>query len=508
MAYTLIDEQESQPIKIGADAFPDFLKQELANTDWGTRNIAGMGSAVVNGWEGLKGLVGQTDQNQVRDQNIIAESAPVGNIAGNMAMMAPTAMIPGANTVTGAATIGAVQGALLTPGELSERIKAAFMGGAGGAAGTKIANMASRALPKGVNPDVELLQDAGVGLTPGQNAGGLLKSFEDKATSYPFLGEVIQNARKRGMEDFNQAAYRRAIPSAPGTTSRYTGQAGNDAVDALQSNLTNKYDALLNSSRANVLEPEFVNKMASLRQLASGLPQREQQALDNIISREIEGRMSPNGWVNQENVKSVEEALGKQAKNFQTAQDGYQRDLGDVVKQVQQEFRDLLGRSNPQNAADLKRVNAAYANFKRIQRAASSVAAEDGVFSPAQLHNAVKTLDKSKDHSAFARGKALMQDLSSAGKNVLPSKVPDSGSPGRLLGNLLAHPIAGMGSAALSIPAMAAYSRTGSKLINGAMNNGMLPLRNHLVAMLGKSPDAARIAGSVAPLSYAELFGD
>ena len=39
-----------------------------------------------------------------------------------------------------------------------------------------------------------------------------------------------------------------------------------------------------------------------------------------------------------------------------------------------QEFLDLIARSNPQNAQELATVNKAYANFKRIQRAASSVA--------------------------------------------------------------------------------------------------------------------------------------
>ena len=140
--------------------------------------------------------------------------------------------------------------------------------------------------------------------------------------------------------------------------------------------------------------------------------------------------------------------------------------------------------------------------------AASSVAAKDGVFTPAQLHAAVKAKDKSMDKGAFARGNALMQDLSSAGKNVLPSNIPDSGTAGRLLANMAAHPISGMLTAAASIPAMAAYSRTGSRLINGAVNQGVPGMRNKLVTLLGKSPDAARIAGSVAPLSYADLFGD
>jgi len=50
----------------------------------------------------------------------------------------------------------------------------------------------------------------------------------------------------------------------------------------------------------------------------------------------------------------------------------------------------------------------------------------------AQLQNAVKALDRSRDKAQFAGGTALMQDLSEAGKNVLSNKVPNSGTPERV----------------------------------------------------------------------------
>ena len=44
---------------------------------------------------------------------------------------------------------------------------------------------------------------------------------------------------------------------------------------------------------------------------------------------------------------------------------------------------------------------------------------------------------------AFARGNALMQDLASEGKEVLGSKVPDSGTPYRAMTGLLGGSILG-----------------------------------------------------------------
>ena len=78
------------------------------------------------------------------------------------------------------------------------------------------------------------------------------------------------------------------------------------------------------------------------------------------------------------------------------------------------------------------KIDKAYANFKRIQRAAAGVGTEDGVFTPAQLLSAAKAMDRTKDKRAFSEGTALLQDLAAAGKEVMPSKIPDSGTAGRM----------------------------------------------------------------------------
>ena len=300
-------------------------------------------------------------------------------------MLAPTALIPGANTVTGAATIGAVSNALITPGDLKERTKAAAMGGIGGAAGAKASQLFSKAAPAAVSPNVRTLTDEGIVLTPGQNAGGVIKAMEDKATSIPIVGDVINAARKRGLTEFNAAAIERA--KLPGMQ---VDGVGTGAVQDLRQGLGQAYDDVLSRSSANALETDFVNKMASLRSMVSSLPAKEQKAFDAIIEREIGGRMAPNGMVNAENLQAVKSGLGTEAQNFATSTDAYQRQLGQALKQADQEFRDLVTRANPQNATELAAIDKAYANFKRIQRAAAGVGTEDGVFTPAQLLSAAK----------------------------------------------------------------------------------------------------------------------
>lgn len=495
------------PLKIGAESFPDALRETLKGTDWATRNIAGAGSAVVNAWEGLKGLAGQTDPNQVAAQKVIAEEAPIGNIAGNVAMLAPTAFIPGANTVTGAATIGAVQGALLTPGDMAERAKAAALGAGGGAFGAGVSKAMQATAPITVNPNAGILAREGIGLTPGQNAGGFLKNIEDKMTSIPGVGNVIDAARRRGVEDFNRAAIRRVTTplEAAGIPIQANG-VGHDAVAALRTGLGQAYDDVLSRSSANALEPQFVQQMANLRQMVSALPQRERDAFDAIINRQLGQRMAPNGMVNAENLQAVKSGLGQEVSNFGTSTDAYQRQLGQALRQADEEFRQLVSRANPQNASDLRAIDTAYANFKRIQRAAAGVGTEEGVFTPAQLHNAVKAMDRSKDKRAFSEGNALMQDLTSAGKATLPSKVPDSGTAGRLMSNMfsLSGLLSTVPGLAAAVPAYLAYSRPGSAAINAGVNNIAKPTTESIRSLLANNPNLIRLLG----MSSAELMGN
>jgi hypothetical protein len=62
-----------------------------------------------------------------------------------------------------------------------------------------------------VSPEVQTLKDAGVRTTAGQNAQGIAKSVEDKMTSLPIIGDLIQKRRFEGITDFNKAVYSRAV---------------------------------------------------------------------------------------------------------------------------------------------------------------------------------------------------------------------------------------------------------------------------------------------------------
>jgi len=122
------------PVKIGEEGFGDALRSVLQGTNWGTRNIAGAGTALSNLIEGVKQIANHGDKQRIQANRIMAEEAPLGAIAGNLALFAPTAMIPGANTIAGGSAIGAVSGLLQPTTEGESRLQNTGIGALGGAA--------------------------------------------------------------------------------------------------------------------------------------------------------------------------------------------------------------------------------------------------------------------------------------------------------------------------------------------------------------------------------------
>jgi hypothetical protein len=451
---------------LGQETQSDFLREELKKGSWGSRNLAGVGAAMVEGFEGLKGLVGMDDPATVEAARVTQQEAPVGGLVGNVAMMAPTMAIPGVNTVRGAAAVGGIYNALTTPGGVEDRRNAGVMGILGGGMGQSVSN----ALARGFKPPAEaqnFLASEGITLTPGQYAGGIWKNIEDKATSIPVLGEVINSARRRGIEDFNEAAIRRA--TLPGME---VSGIGNQAIQDIRLGLSDAYEKALGNASVPGLDPQFMQSMVSLGGMAQSLPPQEFKAFRDIISREVVERMAPNGKINADNIKGVMSGLENEAAAFSRSNDAYQRKLGEAIKQASLEFKDMVARNNPDLAGELQQIDKAYAHFKKLQAAAGGVGAEEGVFTPAQLHRAARAGDRTKDKRAFSEGTALYQDLTNAGKSVMPNKVPDSGTAGRMFSNLFSlKGLAGtVGGTAAAIPALGIYSKTGSKAANAAYN--------------------------------------
>lgn len=372
-----------------------------------------------------------------------------------------------------------------------EKLNQIRTGAAFGAAMAPVGAAVGRALSPNVNPQVKALMDQGVTPTPGQIIGGALQRAEDKLMSVPLLGDAITAGRKRAVEQLNRAAYARTLEGT-GVDAKSL-PVGREGIAAVKEAISKQYDDLLPKL---VFKPDsqFSQELSKIQQMASGMGQKEQAKFQSLLD-DIANKTSPNGSMIGETYKTVESKLSQEAKRFSGSNDAYQQELGQAISATLDSMKSTLLRSNPKYAKELAQANSNYANYVRLRQAGAAAGDQSRGFSPSQLAQAVRGSDKSVGKGNVASGKALMQDLSDAGVNVLNSKYPDSGSIGRALlagglgASAIANPaIIGVGAAALP------YTPSGQKI---------------MAALLTKRPDFAKLLGpnaqKLAPLVGASV---
>lgn len=524
MSYTLLDDDEPTP-KAGKPGkfvlLDDNEYDPTAGMSHTEKALVGYGKAASDIWRAIKQRTGIGDQDALQkeideskrlDAPLMATGAGLaGNIAGNVALTA----VPGAGVVRavgmaapaaigaaraamaarpflGAVGTGAASGAAtgaLTPVASDETLGGhVATGAAGGALGGTVARGAARLIGgKAASASDDLLAE-GVRLTPGQSIGGAAKRVEDAMTSIPLVGDAVRSSQRRSIEDFNRAAYNRVL--APIAEKLENGQpVGRETLELVENKIGDAYTRVLGKIKIVRLDNEFADEVGKVADMVeAGLPADMARQFDRIMSRTVLDKVSQAGTISADTMKIIESELGRMARGYRGVQDFEKRQLGDAVLEVQAALRRAVERGSPEHAAELSAVNKAFATFTRVQRAASSVAAEHGVFSPAQLLNAVKVGDQSVRKGSFARGDALLQDFAENAKSTLGAKVPDSGTALRLMAGVGA--LGGAGAyfdispeqaammASLGLP----YTKAG---------------RAAAIAAIAKRPDAARTLAEV-----------
>lgn len=382
-------------------------------------------------------------------------------MGGNLAGAAPlAAVLPAQSGVTGGALMGTLYSGLQPVTD--ENYGKAKLGqmGTGAAVGGAVSGLGSAAasvLAPKVRPELQTLLDANVRPSLGQTLGGGFNRAEEAATSIPVLGDMIKGARIRAAGDLNTAAINRAL--SPIGDSLPKGVSGRSAIDYAASKIGGAYDSVLGRIGAVRPDERFAADLDSLGSLTKNLAKDKSEQFDRIVQNEIIGRVK-SGLMTGEDIKAAESNLGAMAKDYLRAPDYDTRKLGTAIQEAQASIRSMLQRAKPDLADELQSINSAYANFLRPQRASSMIGAEDGIFSAEQLQQAVRALDSTKHKIEFGRKSALMQDLSEAGKSVLGSKVPDSGTPLRHavelgVGGLIGHQVLPATVSSALVPAAA-----------------------------------------------------
>jgi hypothetical protein len=364
--------------------------------------------------------------------------------------LATAPLVPATTTYGGAAALGGALGAVQPATSWEERGKNTAFSAVAAPLSQAGVNGMARIIKPNTSQAAKDLIDAGITPTPGQILGGGFKRAEEAATSVPVVGDFIKSAQNRGIDQLNSAVANRAL--APIGEELPKDVAGRAAVDYVGSKLGDAYDKLV-PKIGLAADAQLGTDLRNLHQMVNsgGMGGAEAEQFNKLLQNRVLSRFQGQGAVTGETFKAMDGDLGRLASNYLRDPSADKRQLGEAILEIQDSLRSALSRSNPQYAKDLDAANTGWAVFKRMQRAASSTGADEGVFNPTQLQAAVKAMDRSKDKGAFARGDALLQDLSDPAKKLMAPKLADSGTPYRLFAELMGAGAIG----AHTIPAVA-----------------------------------------------------
>lgn len=264
------------------------------------RVLAGIGKAMTDSARGVGQLVGLVDQKDIeeakkRDEALMNTGAgTAGNIIGNIATLAPTALIPGVNTVRGAALINGLAGAALTPGSVEDRALAATYGAGGGAAGVGAAKLlggTAKAASAAAAPLTQKGQEKIIGevmrRAAGENVDDVIARMRGARElvpgSVPTAAEVAESggvaALQRAMAQANPEAYtQRGMQSASARVNALRGIAKDE--QAMQQAIADR------AAKANPLYSAADNAVVTsddvLREIMSRLPNGTLEQAQNI----------------------------------------------------------------------------------------------------------------------------------------------------------------------------------------------------------------------------------
>jgi len=366
----------------------------------------------------------------------------------------PTALLGGAGLaragVTGAAKVAGLEGALYGfgagEGGATERAKSAAIGGTVGAVTGKASDFLFPKLSKAATE----LAKKGVRLTPGQRMGGKTKLIEERMTSIPFAGDIISDQQAQAMADFNRAAMNEALKVLDDAKPRFNSAvsllkpktrvpknlSGNEAFQFANNVISDAYNEVVPKMSVNLNEG-FENDLVSIVRKNAGLGpdglQKFQSKLETIFGRT--GEQGAKGSVSRDisgsTLKSIDSDLSTEISNYSRSPIAAERDLGSAMREVQTLLRDSMESSNPDVMKDYKKAQMAWRSLLPVRRAVANATAKSGDFTPKQLLQASKAVDKSKDKLATAKGQGIQQPFAQKAQEVLGQNVGDMGTADR-----------------------------------------------------------------------------
>jgi hypothetical protein len=308
----------------------------------------------------------------------------------------------------------------------------------GGALGGLFGKLSQAALKPNVSPDLQKLQEMGMTrFTPGQLLSDVpligqgLQRAEQAATSLPLTGSMIRKGLQTTNEDFNRAMAQKVLDPM-GIQIGKDVPAGRTLVDFLEDTIGTGYDAIKGKiDFKNVIDPKtkkstYDHMMERFTDIARDKTIGQQRIIFDEFDKTFLQAFQRNKHLNGDEFREIEKSLGNKAKAYM--RDPVLQDVGFALRDIQNAMRNELAYQNPAVGKELRNLHEAFKRYLRVERAASYIGAQEGVYSPSQMQSAVKAVGGQRP---FATGRAMFQPETQAALKVMGPTMPDSGTAGR-----------------------------------------------------------------------------
>jgi hypothetical protein len=261
------------------------------------------------------------------------------------------------------------------------------------------------------------------GLTVGQQLGGVPKSIEDAITSLPVLGDIVNQRRLEGLLDFNKAAFREVGGQPMGY--------GEGAAEALKAARIKAYDDAVAGKSFDLNDPIFtqdmVDALAARSQLTGEFADKFDVAVKNSLAETPIGRSTTDTMTGPEYQQAQRKISGYKSA---VQKPGFEQDYRDALSGVSGALREMVERQDPTLVPLLRDADIMYRGEKILESAVEKAKMDPtglgaDVFTPGNLVQAVST------NTRKFGGTPPLKQLGRYAQNVLPSKVPDSGTARR-----------------------------------------------------------------------------
>lgn len=430
---------------------------------WNMAAQTAPGAFAVNAGDALTGfsldnIVGATGGNAERARAAIAttnEQHPVASALGTVAGVGGASM--GLETGLGAAGMRAGVGRTLAadalygagagaggadynneglPATVADRVLGAGKGAAASVAGSYLGQKVGggmRNLATGVtNPSVKALQDAEVPLTLGQQLGrtgrfgAAVKGFEDRLSGLPVVGDMINARRAAGLEVWNSKAFDHAL--AP-IGVKVGNKVGEEAMVAADEAVSKAYGKAL-TGKVVLADADFATDMTNAARTAMNLER---------VGPELAGNIKAILEPYFKGTSLTGEAMQQISRELRALKAAYRPDpmyhrISRAIDKMEDGVFGLFRRNAPEVLPAYNKAKAAARRLYILEDAVLKGKQTEGVFTPAQLGMAERqSVSRMEGKRTASTGRGPFHDMQRAAQNVLPNKVPDSGTAGRLL---------------------------------------------------------------------------